>query len=87
MRKVLNATIFLRRDGGTYWEIRTPSGKLLIGGGTRHGKYAPKDPIGLACEDVSGALKRGGEPEFSIRGCKRPKRTNRPLNARIRLRR
>lgn len=87
MRKVLNATISLRRDGGTYWEIKSPGGKFLIGGGTRHGKYAPKDPIGVACEAVEGALKRGGKSEFSLRGCKRMKRTNRPLKARLRLRR
>jgi hypothetical protein len=87
MRKVLNAAIFLKRDGSTYWEIKTPSGKLLTAGGTRRGKYAPKDAIGLACESVKAALKRGGEPSFSIRGCRRPKKTNRPLKALIRLRR
>ena len=87
MRKVLHAWIFLRRDGSATWEIKSPSGKLLNAGGTRRGKYAPKDAIGLVCQSVMESLKRGGEPSFSIRSCKRMKRTNRPLKAYLRLRR
>lgn len=66
MRKVLVARIFVRRDGSTSWETTSPSGKVLSGGGTRRGKYAPKNAIGMTCKSVEEALKNGGLPKAWI---------------------
>ena len=71
MRKVLVAQIYLRRDGSTSWQIVSPSSaKLLSGGGTRRGKHVPKNAITIACKSVEAALKRGGQPSFTIGGQK-----------------
>lgn len=71
MAKVMTAIINVRKGGGCFYEIKTPSGKSLVFGGTRTGKKVPPDPIKIVCRAVEKALKRGGRPSFSLKALRR----------------